>query len=100
MFILFWRSNYSLYCYNVSSERLRPRSPEKSDESDTEIPVIPDLEEEEKDDLTQKIAYAPKYDPQFQLLYEKIYILFVGKQRCRSAAQLPRCMSAARLPRS
>lgn len=40
-------------------ERLRPRSPEKSDESDNEIPVIPDLEEQQEDDLTQKIAYAP-----------------------------------------
>ena len=31
----------------------------------SEIPVIPDLEEEEKEDLTQKIAYAPKYVPWF-----------------------------------
>lgn len=40
-------------------ERLRPRSPEKSDESDNDIPVIPDLEEQQDEDITQTVASAP-----------------------------------------
>ncbi|XP_064623829.1 intraflagellar transport protein 43 homolog A-like isoform X2 [Lineus longissimus] len=43
------------------SERLRPRTPQKSDDegSDNEIPVIPDLEEYQEEDLSQQIAQAP-----------------------------------------
>lgn len=40
-------------------ERLRPHSPEKSDDSDNDIPVIPDLEEQQEEDITQAVAYAP-----------------------------------------
>lgn len=42
-----------------ANERLRPRTPEDDNESDTDIPVIPDLEEQQDDDLTVKIAVAP-----------------------------------------
>ncbi|XP_064623832.1 intraflagellar transport protein 43 homolog A-like isoform X5 [Lineus longissimus] len=59
------------------SERLRPRTPQKSDDEgsdnvfgqttyfddgegdDQEIPVIPDLEEYQEEDLSQQIAQAP-----------------------------------------
>lgn len=40
-------------------ERLRPHSPEKSDDSDNDIPVIPDLEDQPEEDITQNIASAP-----------------------------------------
>ncbi|XP_045165916.1 intraflagellar transport protein 43 homolog A-like [Mercenaria mercenaria] len=40
-------------------ERLRPHSPDKSDDSDNDIPVIPDLEEQQEEDITQTVAYAP-----------------------------------------
>ncbi|XP_052769895.1 intraflagellar transport protein 43 homolog A-like isoform X2 [Mya arenaria] len=40
-------------------ERLRPHSPEKSDESDNDIPVIPDLEDAPEEDFTSTIASAP-----------------------------------------
>ncbi|KAL4238193.1 Intraflagellar transport protein 43 [Mactra antiquata] len=42
-------------------ERLRPHSAgnDKSDDSDNDIPVIPDLEEHQEEDITQTIAYAP-----------------------------------------
>ncbi|KAK2174893.1 hypothetical protein NP493_769g02007 [Ridgeia piscesae] len=42
---------------DIEDERLRQRSPEK-DDSDSEIPVIPDLEDQQ-DDLTTQIAVAP-----------------------------------------
>lgn len=41
------------------NERLRPRTPEDDNESDTDIPVIPDLEEQQDDDMTVKVAIAP-----------------------------------------
>lgn len=40
-------------------ERLRPHSPDKSDDSDNDIPVIPDLEDQQEEDITQTVAYAP-----------------------------------------
>ncbi|XP_064623831.1 intraflagellar transport protein 43 homolog A-like isoform X4 [Lineus longissimus] len=45
----------------MEDERLRPRTPQKSDDegSDNEIPVIPDLEEYQEEDLSQQIAQAP-----------------------------------------
>ncbi|XP_052769898.1 intraflagellar transport protein 43 homolog A-like isoform X5 [Mya arenaria] len=42
-----------------ADERLRPHSPEKSDESDNDIPVIPDLEDAPEEDFTSTIASAP-----------------------------------------
>ncbi|VDI73678.1 intraflagellar transport protein 43 [Mytilus galloprovincialis] len=44
---------------NFEDERLRPRTPEDDNESDTDIPVIPDLEEQQDDDMTVKVAIAP-----------------------------------------
>ncbi|XP_021341915.1 intraflagellar transport protein 43 homolog isoform X3 [Mizuhopecten yessoensis] len=38
-------------------ERLRPKSPDN--DSDNEIPVIPDLEDQQDDDMTSTIAVAP-----------------------------------------
>ncbi|XP_033734468.1 intraflagellar transport protein 43 homolog A-like isoform X2 [Pecten maximus] len=38
-------------------ERLRPKSPDN--DSDNEIPVIPDLEDQQDDDITSSIAVAP-----------------------------------------
>ncbi|XP_041353220.1 intraflagellar transport protein 43 homolog A-like isoform X2 [Gigantopelta aegis] len=41
-------------------ERLRPRSPEKDDDdSDSEIPAIPELEDQQEEDMTSKVAVAP-----------------------------------------
>ncbi|XP_025104984.1 intraflagellar transport protein 43 homolog A-like isoform X3 [Pomacea canaliculata] len=42
-------------------ERLRPSSPDKGSEgdSDTDIPVIPELEEQQEEDLTTRVASAP-----------------------------------------
>ncbi|KAL3874905.1 hypothetical protein ACJMK2_037857 [Sinanodonta woodiana] len=40
-------------------ERLRPKSPEKDEDSDHDIPVIPDLEEQQEDDMTNQVAVAP-----------------------------------------
>ncbi|XP_060564369.1 intraflagellar transport protein 43 homolog isoform X2 [Ruditapes philippinarum] len=45
--------------FSVESERLRPHSPDKSDDSDNDIPVIPDLEDQQEEDITQTVAYAP-----------------------------------------
>ncbi|XP_021341914.1 intraflagellar transport protein 43 homolog isoform X2 [Mizuhopecten yessoensis] len=39
------------------NERLRPKSPDN--DSDNEIPVIPDLEDQQDDDMTSTIAVAP-----------------------------------------
>ncbi|KAH3844982.1 intraflagellar transport protein 43 homolog A-like isoform X2 [Dreissena polymorpha] len=39
-------------------ERLRPHTPE-SEGSDNDIPVIPDLEDQQEEDITQTIASAP-----------------------------------------
>lgn len=41
------------------TERLRPRTPEDDNDSDTDIPVIPDLEEQQDDDIQVKVAIAP-----------------------------------------
>ncbi|KAL5008236.1 hypothetical protein ScPMuIL_013817 [Solemya velum] len=41
----------------IEDERLRPRSPE--DDSDTDIPVIPDLDDTQDDDMSAKVAIAP-----------------------------------------
>ncbi|XP_074654976.1 intraflagellar transport protein 43 homolog A-like [Tubulanus polymorphus] len=43
----------------LEDDRLRPRSPSASEDSDNDIPVIPDLEEYQEDDLTTQIAQAP-----------------------------------------
>ncbi|KAJ8321207.1 hypothetical protein KUTeg_001241 [Tegillarca granosa] len=40
------------------SERLRPKTPD-NDDSDTDIPVIPDLEDQQEEDMGTKIAVAP-----------------------------------------
>ncbi|XP_064602681.1 intraflagellar transport protein 43 homolog [Liolophura sinensis] len=41
-------------------ERLRPRTPDKGEESDdNDIPVIPDLEDQQEDEITTKVAVAP-----------------------------------------
>lgn len=42
-----------------NNERLRPHSPDKDEDSDADIPVIPDLEEQQDEDMTTKIAMAP-----------------------------------------
>lgn len=39
-------------------ERLRPKTPD-NDDSDTDIPVIPDLEDQQEEDMGTKIAVAP-----------------------------------------
>ncbi|XP_052273503.1 intraflagellar transport protein 43 homolog A-like isoform X1 [Dreissena polymorpha] len=41
-----------------ADERLRPHTPE-SEGSDNDIPVIPDLEDQQEEDITQTIASAP-----------------------------------------
>lgn len=43
---------------DLEDERLRPRSPEDND-SDNEIPVIPDLEDQTEEDMGGQIAMAP-----------------------------------------
>ncbi|PVD26297.1 hypothetical protein C0Q70_13968 [Pomacea canaliculata] len=45
----------------LEDERLRPSSPDKGSEgdSDTDIPVIPELEEQQEEDLTTRVASAP-----------------------------------------
>ncbi|ESO86818.1 hypothetical protein LOTGIDRAFT_204506 [Lottia gigantea] len=40
-------------------ERLRPRSPVDSDGSESDIPIIPELEEQHEEDLSTKVAIAP-----------------------------------------
>ncbi|XP_046564945.1 intraflagellar transport protein 43 homolog B-like isoform X3 [Haliotis rubra] len=40
-------------------ERLRPRSPEQQSDSDQDIPVIPELEDQQEEDMTTKVAVAP-----------------------------------------
>ncbi|XP_067680990.1 intraflagellar transport protein 43 homolog B-like isoform X2 [Haliotis asinina] len=42
-----------------SRERLRPRSPEQESDSDQDIPVIPELEDQQEEDMTTKVAVAP-----------------------------------------
>lgn len=44
---------------DVNNERLRPHSPDQGEESDNDIPVIPDLEEQQDEDMTTKVAIAP-----------------------------------------
>ncbi|XP_041353219.1 intraflagellar transport protein 43 homolog A-like isoform X1 [Gigantopelta aegis] len=45
---------------HFEDERLRPRSPEKDDDdSDSEIPAIPELEDQQEEDMTSKVAVAP-----------------------------------------
>nr|XP_022331566.1 intraflagellar transport protein 43 homolog A-like isoform X2 [Crassostrea virginica] len=44
---------------DVNNERLRPHSPDREDESDNDIPVIPDLEDQQEEDMSTKIAVAP-----------------------------------------
>eukprot|EP00920_Eleutheroschizon_duboscqi_P041193 GHVT01098712.1.p2 GENE.GHVT01098712.1~~GHVT01098712.1.p2 ORF type:complete len:136 (+),score=22.37 GHVT01098712.1:129-536(+) len=40
-------------------ERLKPQSADKDDDSDPDIPVIPDLEDAVDDEMTAEIAVAP-----------------------------------------
>lgn len=46
---------------DVEDERLRQRSPDKDEDSDEgpDIPVIPDLEDQQDEDLTTQVAMAP-----------------------------------------
>ncbi|XP_022331567.1 intraflagellar transport protein 43 homolog [Crassostrea virginica] len=45
--------------FEFDDERLRPHSPDREDESDNDIPVIPDLEDQQEEDMSTKIAVAP-----------------------------------------
>ncbi|XP_046342784.2 intraflagellar transport protein 43 homolog B-like isoform X2 [Haliotis rufescens] len=40
-------------------ERLRPRSPDQESDSDQDIPVIPELEDQQEEDMSTKVAVAP-----------------------------------------
>ncbi|XP_046342791.2 intraflagellar transport protein 43 homolog B-like isoform X3 [Haliotis rufescens] len=42
-----------------SRERLRPRSPDQESDSDQDIPVIPELEDQQEEDMSTKVAVAP-----------------------------------------
>ncbi|XP_048733801.1 intraflagellar transport protein 43 homolog [Ostrea edulis] len=45
--------------FDFDDERLRPHSPDKDEDSDADIPVIPDLEDQQDEDMNTKIAIAP-----------------------------------------
>ncbi|XP_012944647.1 intraflagellar transport protein 43 homolog A [Aplysia californica] len=44
---------------NIFRERLKQGSPDRDSDSDNDIPVIPELEEQTEEDLTSKVASAP-----------------------------------------
>ncbi|XP_067310843.1 intraflagellar transport protein 43 homolog isoform X2 [Pseudorasbora parva] len=52
------KSGRRLAAEELEDQRLRPQTPERSD-SDSDIPVIPDLEEVQEEDLTMQIAAPP-----------------------------------------
>ncbi|GFO48296.1 intraflagellar transport protein 43 homolog [Plakobranchus ocellatus] len=47
-----------MFSFPSLSDRLKQGSPDK-DDSDNDIPVIPELEEQQEEDLTSKVASAP-----------------------------------------
>ncbi|KAL2081159.1 hypothetical protein ACEWY4_023012 [Coilia grayii] len=55
----------------VEDHRLRPQTPQRSD-SDGDIPVIPDLEEVQEEDLTMQVAAPPSIQVNRVLTYRDL----------------------------
>uniref|UniRef100_A0A0B6XZY1 Intraflagellar transport protein 43 homolog n=1 Tax=Arion vulgaris TaxID=1028688 RepID=A0A0B6XZY1_9EUPU len=44
---------------NLEDDRLKQKSPDKDDDNDDDIPVIPELEDQQEDELASTVAAAP-----------------------------------------